>query len=80
MWDKVPVRQRRYAYVKLVKLLNSLNYMGCPGRFLLRYSRFPRRLELGRASYVQDVSALGAIESLDVLNLDALPLSGTLPP
>ena len=48
--------------------------------FRLRYSCFPRRLELGRASIVRGVSALGTLVSLDVLDLDALLLSGAFPP
>ena len=47
------------------------------GSFRLRYSCFPRRLELGRASSVPDrlgwnVSALGTPTSLDALDLDRL--------
>ena len=38
-------------------------------------TRFPRRLERGRASSVRDVSALGTLASLDVLNFDQHLLS-----
>ena len=60
--------------LQLSAVIGSYNYQNYQNYqpFRLRYSCFPRRLELRRASCL---SALGTLVSPDVLNLDELLLS-----